>query len=511
MRVIPGVKHPNKVFRILLALAPMLLGELVSDAQDWQTVDDFALGGGNAEAHGIAIDAAGGIYVVGTANGHGLVRYSADGGSSWLTRDDFVYPSETNNLFNAVTVDYQGSLFVGGAGGGHWIVRRSTDQGVTWETVDDFYRPFNPPEQPGTNGVVYSLSSDGQGRVYGAGPLILTHCPCYNTWWVRGSSIGGTNWDTKLALPSGYGGISQATCAGEDVYATGSADDGDNANLGLILRSSDHGATWTTNFEGIADFHTALTADPAGNLYSAGYSMTSTSLVWLVRLAARGGTNWTTLDSSSYQPSLGGLPLPDAQYPYAKSIAVDAAGNVCVTGELIKNLVTYDTNGGTTYSSEQSWFTRQYQAATGQWSTTDVFSYSTNKFGIALGAAIAPSGSVFTVGFGTSNSGQQRWLVRKSTPPSPIAQAKALEEEVNDLLARAAIASKPASVLLDLLDKIVAEMARGESPPVCNRLRTFSKKVQEFVRHGTLSQSDGEALLNGTDNLRLFLGCPEKQ
>src|ERR1043165_974004 len=111
---------------------------------NWETVDDFGLASGDAEAHGVATDAAGGIYVVGTASGHGIVRYSADGGSNWITRDDFVYPSanyywETNNSFNAVLVDPQGSVFVGGGGGGHWLVRRSTDHGVTWETVDDYY------------------------------------------------------------------------------------------------------------------------------------------------------------------------------------------------------------------------------------------------------------------------------------------------------------------------------------------------------------------------------------
>ena len=73
--------HPNRISSILLALAFTLMGKVVLPAQDWQTVDDFALGSGNAAAHGVAADAAGGIYVVGTANGHGIVRYSADGGS----------------------------------------------------------------------------------------------------------------------------------------------------------------------------------------------------------------------------------------------------------------------------------------------------------------------------------------------------------------------------------------------------------------------------------------------
>jgi hypothetical protein len=473
-------------------------------SQDWQTVDDFVLGSGNAAANGVATDSAGGVYVVGTASGHGIVRYSPDGGSTWITRDDFVYGSSTNNLFNAVIVDNQGTVFVGGGSGGyggngngHWIVRRSADQGLTWETVDDYWRGAIPPEQPGTNGIVYSLCSDGHGRVYGAGPLIRTYCPCYNAWWVRGSSIGGTNWDTKLVHFSGYGGIRSATCAGQDVYVTGSTDGEGDADLGLILRSSDHGASWTPAFARLHDYHDALTADSAGNLYSTGNSVTSTSIVWLARQSTPGGTNWITLDSSSYEPSLNGLPVPGGYYLYPTSIAVDAAGNVCV--------------GGTTYNSKQNWFTRQYSVATGQWSTTDLFSYSTNKPAIALGTTFAPSGSVFVVGYGTSDTGQQHWIVRKRAAPSPAALARALQTNVTDLVARSAIARDRARVLLSILDRIVAALEQGQSGFACNSLSTFSKKVQQFVDQRTLAQSDAELLINGTANLSLTLGCQEKQ
>jgi hypothetical protein len=479
-------------------------------SQDWQTVDDFVLGSGNAAGNGVATDAAGGVYVVGTAGGHALVRYSPDGGSTWSTRDDFAFYSSSNNVFNAVTVDNQGTVFVGGSSGEypneHWIVRRSTDQGLTWETVDDYWLPYIGPN-PGTNGVVYSLSTDGQGRVYGFGPLIMTHCPCYNNWLVRGSSIGGTNWDTKLVHFSGYGSIASGTCAGEDVYVTGSTDGADDAGVGLILRSSDHGATWTPVFQGIHDYHRAITPDSAGNLYSAGFSSTSTSIVWLARQSAPGGTNWITLDSSSYEPSLNGLPVPGAYYPYPTSIAVDTAGNVCVTGELIENVVITD-SGGTTYNSKQNWFTRQYAVATGRWSTTDFFSYSTNA-AIAQGTSFAPSG-VFTVGYATSDTGQQHWVVRKRATPTAVALAQALEKDVADLIGRSAIPRERARVLVSTLDKMVAEMDKGQSAVVCNTLGTFSKKVQQFVDQGILAQSDAESLINGTANLSLILGCPER-
>jgi hypothetical protein len=51
---------------IPVAVAATLMGTVVVPAQNWATVDDFALAGGDAEAHGVAVDAAGRIYVVGT-------------------------------------------------------------------------------------------------------------------------------------------------------------------------------------------------------------------------------------------------------------------------------------------------------------------------------------------------------------------------------------------------------------------------------------------------------------
>jgi len=190
--------------------------------------------------------------------------------------------------------------------------------------------------------------------------------------------------------------------------------------------------------------------------------------------------------------------------------AVDAVGNVCVAGELINYVVTYGSNW-TTFSATGTWFTRQYLAATGQWSTTDLFSYSTNMHGAALGAAIAPSGSAFVVGFGTADSGQQRWVVRRRAAPPPISLAAALEKEVNDLIARAAIARESARMLLATFNQIEAKMEQGESASACNGLLTFIKKVQELVKQGILSQSDGQPLLNVTDNLRRILRCPDRK
>ena len=223
------------------------------------------------------------------------------------------------------------------------------------------------------------------------------------------SDVGGTNWDTKLVLDSGYAGVAQITCAGEDVYVTGQTSDS-VVSTGLILGSSDHGATWNTDFESTNEFYFALSSDSDGNVYSAGTTSTNAnpnySYNWLLRKGIPGSNNWTTVDQFSYSGS-------------PQSVAVDAAGNICVAGHSSTNYIIGTTNGYSSYPI-WNWVARQYSVANGQWSTSDFFSYSTNVSNMlttATGAAIAPDGSTFVVGWGTSNSGQRHWLVRKRGGP----------------------------------------------------------------------------------------------
>jgi hypothetical protein len=226
-----------------------------------------------------------------------------------------------------------------------------------------------------------------------------------------------------LVLFAGYGNGSQLTCAGTDVYVTGTVSDGD-ASTGLILRSTDYGASWTTNYQAAAESY-VLTSDSDANLYAAGVRWNSTNgwgstADWMVRKVAPGGTNWTTLDAASYDDS-----AESGKAPSPCSIALDAAGNMCVAGRLQNRWIIYGTNSYTTAGNE-TWFTRQFSAASGQWSTTDFFSYYptnsanwTNLHSVALGAAIAPGGSTFVVGYGTAESGQRHWVVRKRAADPP--------------------------------------------------------------------------------------------
>src|SRR5207248_10130745 len=112
------------------------------------------------------------------------------------------------------------------------------------------------------------------------------------------------------------------------------------------------------NLEATNEVDYSITSHSAGNVYSAGNRWNSTSVDWLVRKAAPGGTNWTTLDRSSYDDSSGG----GVDQPNPRSIAIDAAGNMCAAGQFLDHWVTYGTNSAT-YGATRTWFPRQYTIA----------------------------------------------------------------------------------------------------------------------------------------------------
>jgi hypothetical protein len=83
---------------------------------------------------------------------------------------------------------------------------------------------------------------------------------------------------------------------------------------------------------------------------------------------------------------------------------VDANNNVHVTGF-----------GATT---KTNWVTRQRSAATGAWSTTDVFSLAANNNTQGKSITADPVGNLFAAGYGSDSAGVLHgWLVRKRPAP----------------------------------------------------------------------------------------------
>ncbi len=102
----------------------------------WTTVDDFQPSSdGRGVASAFAADAQGNLFVAGLGAGSNggssqwLVRKSPGGVGAWSTVDNFQYVAGAETQAHAIAADHAGNVFVGGHGNdangeSHWLIRR---------------------------------------------------------------------------------------------------------------------------------------------------------------------------------------------------------------------------------------------------------------------------------------------------------------------------------------------------------------------------------------------------
>src|SRR5262249_11715373 len=120
----------------------------------------------------------------------------------------------------------------------------------------------------------------------------------------------------------------------------------------------------------------SVTADPFNNIYVSG--ATSDGSVgaanhWIIRKSSNAGLTWSVVDD--FQLTSGASSTPSA-------IIADANGNVFASG-----------TGA--LASGSRWLTRRSTDAGATWSNVDTFVESNGHVGIATGATVDPSGTLF--------------------------------------------------------------------------------------------------------------------
>jgi hypothetical protein len=114
-----------------------------------------------------------------------------------------------------------------------------------------------------------------------------------------------------------------------------------------------------------------------------------------VRKGTNGGTKWNTVNQ---------FKLPSGTYAEGRGIAIDANDNIHVTGMAS--------------STQLNWVTRLQSAATGTWSTTDLFSLAPNQATFGKSIAADPAGNLFAAGYGYDAAGVYHgWIVRRKLAP----------------------------------------------------------------------------------------------
>lgn len=331
----------------------------------------------------LAVDTEGNAYVAGTSNGAGtsldvaLIKYNSSGKEQWTARYDG--PSHRDDYALALTVDAKDNVYVMGnsfgSGTEHdYITLKYDSQGKEiWEAR--YNSPMNRDD------TAAALGLDTSGSVYVTG-TDRTRATSYDFATLKYDHKGKEAWLARYHGQDAYFDSAQALVvdASGQVYVTGCSYSEKSAYDFVTVKYDSQGRQlWIAKYNGPAnriDMPNALAVDRKGNVYVTGKSLGEDSAfdcstikyddkgrqLWVARFNGSGngadvpscisldpdsniivtGFSWggeTERDFLTMKYDAGGKLLWKARYngpangaDVPKSMALDAQGNICVTG-----------------------------------------------------------------------------------------------------------------------------------------------------------------------------------
>jgi len=348
---------------------------------------------GSDDAHAIAVDASGNVYVTGESwgyssdtdpNDYATVKYDANGNELWVAR----YNGTANgyDTAKAVAVDAAGNVYVtgwsDGAGTGfdYATVKYDLNGNGLWVAR------YNGA----TNGFDFAnaMAVDADGNVYVTGQS--NRVGAYSDYaTVKYDANGNELWVARYNGPGNRSNAATALAVDSagNVYVTGwSEGSATSYDYATVKYDANGNELWAARYDGPTngfDFARALVLDPAGNVYVAGFSSrTSASGFYdyaTIKYSADGKEVWVAKYSG-----LLGLNRSNT----ATGIALDAAGNVYVTGW---------GGGAVSRSFDQDYATVKYDNNGNElWLTRYNYAYAAEDLAKAI--AVDAAGNVYVTG-----------------------------------------------------------------------------------------------------------------
>jgi hypothetical protein len=282
-------------------------------------------------AYAIAVDAACNVYVTGqsdasytcdTSEDYATVKYNSSGVEQWVAR--FNGPGNSTDWASALVLDVAGNIYVTGgstgAGTGFDYATVKYDASGVEQWVARYDGPVNGYD------VAYAIAVDNAGYIYVTGYSVGSGTSNdYAT--VKYDSLGVEQWVARYNGPGNgtdwAGAI--APDAADNVFITGrSAGSGTGYDYATVKYNASGVEQWVARYNGSGngwDQANAIAVDAVGNVYVTGYSTGSgTSEDYAtVKYNSLGVEQWVM----RYDAGLG---------DFANDIAIDASGNVYVTG-----------------------------------------------------------------------------------------------------------------------------------------------------------------------------------
>ena len=288
-------------------------------------------GSAGDEAVALALDVSGNVYVTGFSWGpateydYTTIKYDPHGNQVWMARYDG--PGNSEDYANALTLDTEGNVYVTGSSKG-------ADTNVDYATIkydsagnELWVRRYDGPGSGHDD--ANALAVDTRGNVYVTGGSWRDSAPDdYAT--VKYDSRGNQLWVARYNGPGNRHDWATALAVDThgNVYVTG-------ASYGRYFRHYDYATIkydslgnelWVSRYNGPGnglDCALALALDSGGNIYVTGYSA-----------GVEVGSDYATVkyDSTGSQVWVTRYNGPGNIQDYAYDLAVDAFGNVHVTG-----------------------------------------------------------------------------------------------------------------------------------------------------------------------------------
>jgi hypothetical protein len=379
-----------------------------------------------AFAYAIAVDDSGNVYVTGSSYGsnglpdYATVKYSSSGHTLWVKR--YNGPADNWDSARELALDASGNVYVTGDSYGSdyfdYVTIKYSPSG-TQEWVARYNGPAN------TDDVPTALQVDASGDVYVTG-YSLGSDTFYDYATIKYSPSGRQEWVTRYNGPGNT--KDRAWALGVDpagnVYVTGDSGEG-SSNLSdyVTVKYNPSGVQqWAARYSSLYDYATALAVDASGNVFVTGYSYGSGTYYdyATVRYSTKGRQQWVARYHGGVSDDL------------AYALALDASGNVYVTGETVGSgssadygTVKYDARG------RQRWVAR--------------YNGPGNAVDRAVALAVDGSGNVYVTGesagagfvtdFATvkySGLGVGQWVARYEGPGDTFDDATAIALDSSD-------------------------------------------------------------------------------